>query len=109
MSYPQYFIDDLKNRAIWCGFIDTATDQTENVIMTKTIELALPPTNDLTDFDLKMTLAGKLYEMGKLSGGQAAELAGVSKRTFLELLGKYEMSIFGYDAEELEEDLRRHR
>lgn len=37
-----------------------------------------------------MTLAAKLYEMGTLSGGQAAELVGVSKRTFLELLGKYE-------------------
>ena len=77
--------------------------------MTATLELTLPPSVDLSEFDIKMTLAAKLYEMGTLSGGQAADLAGISKRTFLELLGKYDVSIFGYDVEELEEDLKRLR
>jgi predicted HTH domain antitoxin len=77
--------------------------------MTATVEIKLPDTVELSDFEIRMALAAKLYEMGKLSGGQAAELAGVSKRTFLELLGKYGVSIFGYDAEEIEEDLIRLR
>lgn len=77
--------------------------------MTATIELELPDSVELSEFDIKMTLAAKLYEMGTLSGGQAAELAGVSKRTFLELLGKYGVSIFGYGTEELDEDLKRLR
>lgn len=77
--------------------------------MTATLELTLPAGVDLTEFDIKMTLAAKLYEMGTLSGGQAADLAGISKRTFLELLGKYEVSIFGYDVGELEQDLKRLR
>ena len=77
--------------------------------MTATIELKLPDSVQLSDFDIRMTLAAKLYEMGRLSGGQAADLAGVSKPTFLELLGKYGVSIFGYDADELEEDLKRMR
>ena len=81
----------------------------ENLSMTATLELNLPDSVQLSDFDIRMTLAAKLYEMGTLSGGQAAELAGVSKRAFLESLGKYGVSIFGYAADELEEDLKRLR
>jgi predicted HTH domain antitoxin len=75
--------------------------------MTATLEIKLPDSVQMSDFDLKMTLAAKLYEDGTLSGGQAAELVGISKRSFLELLGKYGVSIFGYTAEELREDLAR--
>lgn len=53
-----------------------------------------------------MLLATKLYEQGKLSMGQAAELAGYSKRTFMELLAKYNVSVFNYEAQELENDIR---
>ncbi len=53
-----------------------------------------------------MLLATRLYEQGKLSLGQAAELAGYSKRTFMELLGNYNVSIFNYDEQELENDIR---
>jgi hypothetical protein len=38
--------------------------------MTATVELKLPDSVQLTDFDIKMTLAAKLYEMGTLSGGR---------------------------------------
>ena len=77
--------------------------------MTATVELKLPDSVELSDFDIKMTLAAKLYEDGILSGGQAAELVGISKRSFLEQLGKYGVSIFGYTAEELRQDLERIR
>lgn len=50
-------------------------------------------------------IASKLFEEGKLSSGQAAEIVDISKRSFVELLGKYNVSLFGYDYEELEEDL----
>ena len=53
-----------------------------------------------------MLLATKLYEQGKLSLGQAAELAGYSKRTFMELLGRYNVPVFNYDAGELTNDLK---
>lgn len=77
--------------------------------MTAIVELKLPDSVHLSDFDIRMTLAAKLYELGTLSGGQAAELVGVSKREFLESLGKYGVSVFGYTADELEEDLQRLR
>lgn len=74
--------------------------------MNGTIELSIPKSVDVSDFELKMIVASKLYELGKLSSGQAAEVAGLSKRAFLELLGKYNVSVFGYDEQELEEDLK---
>jgi len=36
--------------------------------------------------------------------GQAAEMAGLSKRTFMELLGKYGFSIFNETIKEIEKD-----
>ena len=70
------------------------------------ITLKLPNTFDTSDWELKMILAAKMFEMGKLSSGQAAEMVGISKRAFLELVGKFNVSIFGYTADELLEDLR---
>jgi len=46
----------------------------------KTIELNIPDTFDLNAREAKMLLASRLYEKGKLTLGQAAELAGLSKR-----------------------------
>lgn len=55
--------------------------------------------------ELIMLLASKLYEDGKLSLGQAADFAGLSKRTFAELLGEYNVSIFNQDLDDLEGDV----
>ncbi|GAP72266.1 hypothetical protein SAMD00024442_28_43 [Candidatus Symbiothrix dinenymphae] len=52
----------------------------------------------LDSSQLYMILASSLYEKGKLSLGQAAEVANMSKRTFAELLGNYNVSIFNYPA-----------
>jgi len=49
-------------------------------------------------------LAVKLYEMGKLSSGRAAELAGVSRVTFLQSLEGYGAPIFDLTKNELERD-----
>ncbi|MGB3780267.1 MAG: UPF0175 family protein [Tunicatimonas sp.] len=59
----------------------------------------------MSSFEVGMIIATKLFEDGKLSSGQAAEMVGLSKKTFIELLGKYDVSVFGYDFEELENDL----
>jgi predicted HTH domain antitoxin len=61
---------------------------------------------DLDTREAAMLLATRLYEQGKLSLGQAGELAGYSKRTFMELLGNYNVSVFNYDEQELEKDIR---
>ncbi len=72
----------------------------------KTLILNIPDDLDLDSREAAMLLSTKLYERGKLSLGQAAELAGYSKRTFMELLGNYNVSVFNYDETELENDIR---
>jgi predicted HTH domain antitoxin len=44
-------------------------------------------------------------EMGKLSLGKAAELAGIDKIDFMKLLSEHKISVYNYPPEELEEDL----
>ena len=69
----------------------------------KTLTLQVP--DNLDEREAKTLLAAKLYEKGSLSLGQAAELAGLSKRAFMELLGNYEVSVFNYSETELENDI----
>lgn len=68
--------------------------------------LTIPDNLDLSAQEASTLLAAHLYEQGKLSLGQVAEVAGYSKRTFMELLGQYGVSIFNYPPEELENDVR---
>jgi predicted HTH domain antitoxin len=72
----------------------------------KTLTLTIPDSLDVNDRDLAMLVATRLYEQGKLSLGQAAELAGLTKRTFAELLGKYGVSIFNYPASQISRDVK---
>lgn len=77
--------------------------------MTITVELKLPEDVKINDGEVKMIVAAKLFDLGKLSSGQAAILAGISKREFIESVGQYGVSIFQYSVEELREDLARLR
>jgi len=72
----------------------------------KQIVLNIPDFVDLEEKDLSMMLATKLYEDGRLSLGQAAELVGLSKRTFAELLAKYNVSLFNYPPSDLSKDVK---
>lgn len=68
-----------------------------------TITVKIPKRLSLSEFEISMILASRLYETGKITSGQAAEMVGLSKRAFIELLGKYDVSVFGYTLDE--EDL----
>ena len=52
----------------------------------KELTLYIPKDFDLDKVETKKFLAAKLYEAGKLSLGQAADLAGMSKTDFSEIL-----------------------
>jgi len=71
----------------------------------KTLTLHIPDTVDISNRDLAMLVSTRLYEQGILSLGQAAEVAGLSKRTFAELLGRYNVSIFNFPASDLSRDV----
>ena len=68
-----------------------------------TVSVKIPKILSLSEFEISMILAARLYETGKLTAGQAAEMVGLSKRAFIELLGQYDVSVFGYTLED--EDL----
>lgn len=71
----------------------------------KTLILNIPDALDLDERDLAMLVSTRHYEQGKLSLGQAAEVAGLTKRTFAELLGSYGVSIFNFPARDLLQDV----
>ncbi len=72
----------------------------------KTLTLHLPDNIEMDDKSLVLLLAVKLYEQGNLSLGQAADMAGISKRLFAEGLGKYSVSIFNFSPDELSMDVK---
>ncbi|HQS25172.1 MAG: hypothetical protein B7Y11_14050 [Sphingobacteriia bacterium 24-36-13] len=69
----------------------------------KTLTIHIP--DDLDESYAKTFLAAKLFEKGDLSLGQAADLAGYTKRTFMELLANYDVSIFNYTEIDLIKDV----
>ncbi len=71
----------------------------------RTIQLNIPNNIELSDYDFAMILSAKLYEDAKLSAGQAAQMAGLSKRAFIELLGKFGVSVFSQEIEDLHNDI----
>ena len=71
----------------------------------RTLQLNFPNTIEQSDDELRLLIAAKLYENGTLTSGQAAELAGLSKRGFIEVLGNYNVSVFSTLVEDLEADI----
>ena len=59
----------------------------------------------LSEDEAKLLLAIKLYEVGKVSLGQAAKLAGFSKRAFMDVLGRHHVPLFDYDPDELRQEV----
>lgn len=61
---------------------------------------------DETSFarELRILAAVKLYELGRLSSGRAAELAGMSRVEFLLELGRYRVFPFEAELRDLESD-----
>lgn len=72
----------------------------------KKLIIDLPDTMDMEEQEVRIALAAKLYEMGKLTLGQAAQMTDHTKERFMELLGDYGVSFFNDDPEDLDEDIR---
>lgn len=67
----------------------------------KSLTINLP--EEVDEKEVKMLIAASLYENDILSSSQAAELVGITRRQFLEEVGKYQVSIFGETPEDLEQ------
>ncbi len=66
----------------------------------KVLNTELPDEVEL--YEAKMVLAAYMFDREILSSGQAAEFVGISRREFLEEVGKYGVSIFGETGTDLE-------
>lgn len=71
----------------------------------KTLKLNIPDTVDFDENEARMTIAARMYEKGKLSLGQAADLVGLSKKAFMELLSSYGVSVFNHPSSDLDRDV----
>lgn len=70
-------------------------------------ERAVHLTRDEMEQHIRLMAALKMFELGKISSGKAAELAGLSRVEFLEACGRYRVSVFNYSPEELEGEIRQ--
>jgi predicted HTH domain antitoxin len=79
----------------------------------KTIAIELPESifsalrKDPGEFtrELRLVAAVKWYELGKITQGQAAELAGLTRSEFINILARYQVSPFQYTPEEIVAEL----
>jgi predicted HTH domain antitoxin len=69
------------------------------------IIIKIPDHLRIDEVEAKIFLAGGLLQRGRLSLGQAAEFMGLSKSTFMELLGLYGYDLMHYPPEEIKNDL----
>jgi predicted HTH domain antitoxin len=58
---------------------------------------------------IRLLAAMKLYELGRLSSGAAAEFAGIARVEFLAKLGEFGVSPFQLTPAELDQDLDHAR
>ena len=71
----------------------------------KTLTLSVPDNFEIDNKEALLMIASKMYEQGKLSLGQAADVAGLTKKAFTEILNNYNISIFNYPASDIENDV----
>lgn len=77
---------------------------TRQVILDIPEKVLLAEKTDETSFgrELRILAAVKLYELGRLSSGRAAELAGMPRVEFLLSLGRYKVFPFQAELNDLE-------
>ncbi|WP_044035009.1 UPF0175 family protein [Microcystis aeruginosa] len=79
----------------------------------KTISIELPETAfsalrkspDEFAQEMRIAAAVKWYELGEISQGKAAEIAGLNRAKFIEVLSRYQVSPFQYIPQELDEEI----
>ena len=69
------------------------------------LDLDLPEGVKLTEYDAAMIIAGKLWQEGYVSYGKAAQMVGITKKEFIEALGKYGYPFTNISADELRQEL----
>jgi predicted HTH domain antitoxin len=71
----------------------------------KSVTIQIPDSVEISEQELKFRVAARLYEQAKVSLGEGATIAEVSKRVFIENIGKVGVSIFNYSPDDLLEEI----
>jgi predicted HTH domain antitoxin len=70
-----------------------------------TAEARIPLPPNVSEEELRTLAAVKLFEVGRVSLGQAAALADHSVRSFVEVLARFQVPVINYPAEDLEKEI----
>lgn len=70
-----------------------------------TMEFKVSLPDSLSEDEARLLLAIKLYELSKATLGEAAVVAGCSKRSFMEALGRLQIPVFNQTPGELRAEL----
>jgi predicted HTH domain antitoxin len=79
----------------------------------KTVSIQLPETafsalrKDPQELakEMRIVAAVKWYDLGEISQGQAAEIAGLNRAEFMNILSRYKVSPFQYSVAEVMEEI----
>ena len=79
----------------------------------KTVPIQLPETvfsalrKNTEEFvqEMRIAAAVKWYELGEISQGKAAEIAGLTRAEFINALSRYRVDFMQYTTEELTEEI----
>ncbi|MDZ7719678.1 MAG: UPF0175 family protein [Balneolaceae bacterium] len=70
-------------------------------------ERAVHLTKDELEDHIRLMAALKMFELGKISSGKAAEFAEMSKPDFFDACNRYKVSVFNYSDEDIAKELKR--
>lgn len=79
--------------------------QTVSLEIPATTLAALGESPDEFVSEMRIAAAVKWYELGRLSQGKAAEVAGLSRSGFIEALSRFKVSPIQITAEEMQKEL----
>lgn len=75
----------------------------------ETVLAALNISSKAFEKEARIALAMKFFEMGKLSSGQAAELAGISRIRFLFKCEEYGVPSVSWDEDEIQAEFEQQK